>query len=199
MRGGSSITLNTRISPARPSCTAAFSEPSARKGREAISSAATKPVKLPIVLEPTAARQPAKPITAATAAPPSTSSTGSIRARLLTMRTSARYSASNAARRACDFRRFQPIGADRAGLGETLVQQRRGLAHALLHAAGGAAHAPADSLDRHRRQRIQRGGNQAQQPVEIQHRGDQPDHRHQIGDPVHRAGQRLADRPWRRW
>jgi hypothetical protein len=25
------------------------------------------------------------------------------------------------------------------------------------------------------------------------HRRDQPDHRHQVGDPVHRAGQRLAD------
>ena len=90
MRGRSSTTANTRIRPARPSCSAAFSEPSARSGRAAISSAATKPVKLPMVCDVIAARQPAKPITAATAAPPSTSSTGSTRERPLAMRISAR-------------------------------------------------------------------------------------------------------------
>ena len=89
--------------------------------------------------------------------------------------------------------RLQTIRAHRAGLGEALVQHRRGLAHPLLHAARRAADAPADILDRHRRQRIHRRGDQAEQPVEIQHRGDQPDHRDRIGNAVHRAGQRVAD------
>ncbi len=96
MPGGSSITENTRTSPASPSCTAAFSDPSARSGWDAISRAATKPVKLPTVLVPTAARQPAKPITAATAAPPSTSSIGSTADRVRVMRISARFSWPNA-------------------------------------------------------------------------------------------------------
>ena len=89
------MTENTRTSPAIPSCTAAFSEPSARSGWEAISNAATKPVKLPTVLLPTAARQPANPITAATAAPPSTSSIGSTAERVRVIRISARFSWPN--------------------------------------------------------------------------------------------------------
>ena len=59
------------------------------------SRAAPKPVKLPTVLVPTAARQPAKPITAATAAPPSTSSIGSTAERVRVIRIRARFSEPN--------------------------------------------------------------------------------------------------------
>ena len=89
------MTENTRARPASPSCTAALSEPSARSGWDAMSRAATNPVKLPTVLLPVAARQPAKPITAATAAPPSTSSIGSTAERVRVMRIRARLSWPN--------------------------------------------------------------------------------------------------------
>ena len=68
---------------------AAFIVPRARKGREAISSAEMKPMKLPTPLPPVALRQPSKPITSATATPPRTSSIGSSRARTRVMRISA--------------------------------------------------------------------------------------------------------------
>jgi hypothetical protein len=83
--------------------------------------------------------------------------------------------------------------ARRVSAGETLIQQRRGLAHPLLHTSRGAADALADALYRHRRQRIQRRGDHAEQPVQIQHRGDQSDHSHRIGDAIDRAGQRITD------
>ena len=97
MCGRSSITAKMRSRPASPSCTAAFRLPSARSGCAASSRAVTKPVKLPSVLTPRAARQPAKPSTAATASPPSTSSSGSMRLRLRTMRISSRYRLAKAA------------------------------------------------------------------------------------------------------
>ena len=90
MVGRSSITWNTRASPASPSCKAAFNDPSARNGCAASSSAETNPAKLPIPPSPSAARHPANPITAATAVPPSTSSSGSSRDRLRVIRISAR-------------------------------------------------------------------------------------------------------------
>ena len=70
MPAGSSITRKTRTSPASPSCSAAFRLPSARSGREAISRAATKPVKSPIVLRPPrrASRQSRSPAATASAA-----------------------------------------------------------------------------------------------------------------------------------
>ncbi len=92
------MTVNTRASPASPSCNAAFRLPRARRGLAAISRAVTKPVKLPSVLPPIAVRQPAKPSTAATAAPPSSSSSGSMRARERFICISARYSLPKAAR-----------------------------------------------------------------------------------------------------
>jgi hypothetical protein len=85
MHGRSSITAKTRARPASPSCSAAFSAPSARTGRAAIRSAATNPVKEPTVAPPAATRQPRKASTAATASPPSASSTGSTRARVRAM------------------------------------------------------------------------------------------------------------------
>jgi len=66
-----------------------LSEPSERSGCEASSKAAMKPEKLPMPPVPTAARQPANPITSATAVPPSTSSIGSRKARLRVMRNKA--------------------------------------------------------------------------------------------------------------
>ncbi len=51
----------------------------------------------------------------------------------------------------------------------------------------------ADALDRHRGQRIQQGGDQAELPVHVEHRGHQPDHGHAVAERVHRPDHRLAD------
>ena len=90
-------------------------------------------------------------------------------------------------------RGFQAVGAHRARLGKTLGQQRRGLAHAFLHAAGGAANAPADQLDRQCRDRKKCRRDQAHLPVEIQHRADQSDQLDAVAEAVDRAGKCLAD------
>ena len=183
-----------RASPASPSCKAAFSEPSERTGRAAISTAATKPVNSPIVPWPDDTRQPTKPSTAATASPPSTSSTGSRLARMRAILNSERAQPGEGRRRPRLLLRLQPVGADQARGGEALRQRRRRLAHALLHAARGAADALAEAEDRHHGDGIEQHRDQRHLPVEPDHRGDEADDGQHVGAAVDRLGQRLADR-----
>ena len=193
-RRGASITAKTPARPASPSCKAAFSEPSARTGRAAISTAATKPVNSPSVPWPDDTRQPTKTSTAATASPPSTSSTGSRLARMRAILNSDARSPAKARRRPRLLLRLQPVGADQARGGEALGQRRRRLAHALLHAARGAADALAEAEDRHHGDGIEQHRDQRHLPVEPDHGGDEADDGQHVGAAVDRLGQRLADR-----
>ena len=89
---------------------------------------------------------------------------------------------------------LQPVDPDRAGLGEALVEQGGGVADLLLHAAGGATHALADTLDRHGGGRIEQGCDQAQLPIHIEHGGDETDDGNGVAERVYRPDHRFAYR-----
>ena len=94
-----------------------------------------------------------------------------------------------------DLRVLQPVGAHGPSLGEALIQQDGGFPHLVLHPARGTPNPLADPLDGNRGQRIQSRGDQGQQPVQIDHRPNQPDHRDRVRDPIHRASQGFPDGP----
>ena len=171
-----------------------MTEPMARTGWEASSSAATKPEKLPMPPEPpVAARQPAKPMTRATAQA----------AEDLEQRVEPGAGAGHAEEAVVQAREggvgagglggFQAVGADGADLGEAFVEQGGGEAQLLLHAARGAAHALAEALDGQDRERVDAGGDEAEHPVEVEHRADEPDDRDGVLERVDGAGEGLAD------
>ncbi len=95
---------------------------------------------------------------------------------------------------AVGFLRLQAVGADGASLGETLVQQGGGLADAFLHSARGSADALADASNRYDGHRIHRGGDQRQQPIQVDHAGNQADHGDHVGNAIDGTGQSLPDR-----
>ena len=172
--------------PARPSCNAAFNEPSARSGRAAISSAATKPVKSPRAWSLTAARQPSKPMTAGDGAPPSTSSTGSTRERLLRHPQQRFVERRNAASARAGFAALPIDRRGRCGPGQNFrsaAPRSRRPVPASRRMLGGCAGRSARSAGSPAGTSPRRSATAASS---VDHAADQADHRDDVGDAVDR-------------